>query len=299
MRKLIVTGSLYLALTASAIAAERRPYAVDEYFGPDDGVAVSENRAALDLAKKWQGAGFRGGNVSVGPDGMVRFLFGAGQPTVVCAVLQLCDIELQVGETVNDVKSGDTVRWIIEPAFTGVAGAEVTHVTVKPTEPGLDTTLSVFTSRRTYNIRLKSTQKDFLPRVGFVYPEDAAAKWQAVRRQADADRVNNTIPETGDYLGNLDFDYRLSGSAPWMPMRVYNDGKKTIIQMPKEMGQTEAPVLLVVRKPGDLWSDEETVLVNYRLLNDRFIVDSLFDRAVLVAGVGSSQDRVTIERRGK
>ena len=79
-------------------------------------------------------------------------------------------------------------------------------------------------------------------------------------------------------------------------MRVYNDGRKTIIQMPSTMAQTEAPALLVVRKDGGVFTDDETVMVNYRVQGDRYIVDSVFDKAILIAGVGSSQDRVTIQR---
>lgn len=79
-------------------------------------------------------------------------------------------------------------------------------------------------------------------------------------------------------------------------MRVYNDGVKTIIQMPATMAQTEAPTLLVVRKEGGLFSDDETVTVNYRVQGDRYIVDSVFQKAILIAGVGRSQDRVTITK---
>jgi type IV secretion system protein VirB9 len=63
------------------------------------------------------------------------------------------------------------------------------------------------------------------------------------------------------------------------------------------MQQTEAPTLLVVRKEGDMFNDDETVLVNYRVQGSRYIVDAVFDRAILIAGVGGSQDRVTISRR--
>lgn len=66
--------------------------------------------------------------------------------------------------------------------------------------------------------------------------------------------------------------------------------------MASAIAQTEAPSLLVVRKEGGVFTDEETVLVNYRVQNDRYIVDSVFDRAILIAGVGSGQERVTIQR---
>jgi type IV secretion system protein VirB9 len=88
----------------------------------------------------------------------------------------------------------------------------------------------------------------------------------------------------------------VAGSAPWKPVRVYNDGVKTIIQMPAAMVHTEAPTLLVVRRDGGLFTEAETVMVNYRVQGDRYIVDSVFDKALLIAGVGSSQERVTITR---
>jgi type IV secretion system protein VirB9 len=35
-------------------------------------------------------------------------------------------------------------------------------------------------------------------------------------------------------------------------------------------------------------------MVNYRIQGDRYIVDTIFDKAILIAGVGGSQDKVTI-----
>jgi type IV secretion system protein VirB9 len=79
-------------------------------------------------------------------------------------------------------------------------------------------------------------------------------------------------------------------------VRVFNDGHKTIIQMPRAMQQTEAPTLLVVRKDGGLFSDPETVMVNYRVQGDRYIVDTMFNKAILISGVGSNQDKITITK---
>jgi type IV secretion system protein VirB9 len=141
-----------------------------------------------------------------------------------------------------------------------------------------------------------------MPRVSFVYPEDAQAKWDAIREREVKERERDTIPETREYLGNLDFNYNIDGDGPWKPVRVYNDGTKTVIEMPSTMRQTEAPTLLVLRGKNSVmpWgSKAEEVLVNYRVQNDRYIVDSVFDKAILIAGVGSDQEKVTIERGGK
>ena len=229
-----------------------------------------------------------------GADGSIRFLFGAQQPSIVCAVLQVCDVELQPGEQVNSIHLGDTARWTVEPAITGSGPAEVQHLIIKPMDVGLETSLIVTTNRRTYHLRLRSHRTEFMPRVGFTYTEDAVAKWDAIRTREVKEKQERTIPKTGEYLGDLSFNYEVTGSAAWKPIRVYNDGTKTILQMPTAMAQTEAPTLLVVRKDGGLFTDDETVMVNYRVQGDRYIVDTIFDKAILIAGVGSSQDRVTI-----
>jgi type IV secretion system protein VirB9 len=232
-----------------------------------------------------------------GPNGSVRFLYGAQQPGIVCAVLQVCDVALQAGEQVNSIHLGDTARWTVEPAITGSGATETQHLIIKPMDVGLETSLVVTTNRRTYHLRLRSHRTEYMPQVAFSYPEDALAKWDAMKAGETREREEKTIPETGEYLGNLSFGYDLDGATSWKPVRVYNDGRKTIIEMPKAMAQTEAPSLLVVRREGGLFSDDETVMINYRVQGERYIVDTIFDKAILIAGVGSSQDRVTITRR--
>ena len=231
----------------------------------------------------------------VGPEGAVRFIYGAQQANVVCAVLQVCDIELQAGEQVNSLNVGDP-RFTIEPALSGIGPAEVQHLVLKPLDVGLVSTLIVTTNRRTYHINLRSHRTDYMPRVSFTYPEDAIVRWEAVRQKEVKDRQEKTIPQTKEYLGDLNFKYTVSGSSRWKPVRVYNDGVKTIIQMPLAMSQTEAPTLLLLRNEGGLLGHDETAVVNYRLQGDRFIVDAVFEKAVLVAGVGRGQEKITITK---
>ena len=145
-----------------------------------------------------------------------------------CAVLQVCDVALQTGEQVNNVNVGDP-RFTVEPAITGVGAMQRLHLLIKPLDVGLDTSLVVTTDRRTYHFRLRSSRKEFMPYVSFTYPEEAQAKWEKIRIREVKERQENTIPQTGEYLGNLNFDYKISGSARWKPSRVYNDGTKTII----------------------------------------------------------------------
>lgn len=290
--------ALFLSLTPTLVLGAGSSFP-DAYFTKQNPNLTQQEQASIAIAKKWQASSATGIKPVAGPDGSIRFLFGAQQPSIVCAVLQVCDIQLQPGEQVNSIHLGDQVRWQVEPAITGGGALEVQHLIVKPLDVGLETSLVVTTNRRTYHLRLRSHRQEFMPRVAFIYPEDAQAKWDAIRtRENHALQIKSarTIPETGEYLGDLDFLYTVSGSASWKPLRVYNDGKKTIIQMPTTFGQQEAPILMVVSKDGGVFSSAETVLVNYRLQADRYIVDAVFDKAVLIVGVGSNQDRVTISR---
>jgi type IV secretion system protein TrbG len=278
-----------LARAASGDIANR-------YFSGKNPTLTPQEKAAIEIAEKWKSMSATGTAPVAGPNGSINFVYGAQQPSIVCAVLQVCDVALQPGELVNSINLGDTARWRVEPAITGSGSNEVQHLIIKPLDVGLETSLFVTTNRRSYHMRLRSHRTQYMPQVSFTYPEDALAKWENMRKSETKERQEKTIPETGEYLGNLNFDYDVSGSAPWKPLRVYNDGVKTIIQMPATMAQTEAPTLLVVRRDGGWLADDETVLVNYRVQNDRYIVDAVFDKAILIAGVGSNQSRVTITR---
>lgn len=259
------------------------------YFGGENPVLTPSEERALRIAREWQAKAATQLTPVPGPDGAIQFLYGAVQPSIVCAVMQVTDIELQPGEQINNINIGDSARWLVEPAVTGAGVAEVQHIVIKPMEVGLETSLMVTTNRRTYHFRLRSHRTQYMPKVSFIYPDTVQQRFMALKTRKEEERKEKTIPETQEYLGNLDFNYRISGSAPWKPVRVYNDGSKTIIQMPPKMRQTEAPSLLVLN--GD-----EEVMVNYRLQGDRFIVDQLFDKAMLIAGVGSKQTKITITR---
>jgi P-type conjugative transfer protein TrbG len=243
----------------------------------------NETRATL-LSGQWQQGQ---GVVTRGPDGKVIFLFDEVQPSVVCSPLQVCDIELQAGEIVRDVLLGDTVRWKVEPATSGAPGGQAVHLIVKPSEASLTTSMVVTTSRRTYHIQLKSHQSQYMARVGFEYPEDVNARFAEINARMEA----SIIPGAGIAADQLNFAFRMSGSARWRPTRIYSDGQKTYIQFPSSLAGQDAPVLFVV-------SGGENRIVNYRMNGAMMVVDYNIDHAILVSGVGRQQQKITIRRGG-
>ncbi|WP_025983522.1 P-type conjugative transfer protein TrbG [Xanthomonas phaseoli] len=294
MKKTLISALILGLAPMVALAAPGNDPLADQYFSKNEPKMTPQELAAVAIGKKWQ----EGQDVKPfqGPDGSINWPYLPGkQYPVMCAVLQVCDVALQPGENVNGLNVGDP-RYTVEPAVTGSGSSQVIHLILKPLDVGLDTTLVLTTDRRTYHFRLRSSRAQLMPFVSFTYPETAMAKWDAIKTRETQVRQENTIPQTGEYLGNLNFNYAVDGSARWKPVRVYNDGRKTIIEMPSTMQQSEAPALLVVRKDGGLFTDAETQMVNYRVQGDRYIVDTIFDKAILVSGVGSSQDKVTITR---
>lgn len=293
MKKQLLFALMCVPVVALAVPGDDL---ADRYFSKKSVQLTPQERSALSIGKKWQ-TGMATSKPVTARDGSIAFVYGAGQTQILCAVLQVCDVALQPGEQVNNLNVGDP-RFLVEPAITGMGSAQRLHLLIKALDVGLDTSLVVTTDRRTYHLRLRSSRNEFMPYVSFIYPEEAQAKWDAIRVRETIDRRNNTIPLTGEYLGNLNFNYCITGTTRWKPTRVFNDGVKTIIEMPKAMQQTQAPTLLVLRHAG-LFKKAETVMVNYRVQNNRYIVDTVFDKAILIVGVGRNQDKVTIVRRIK
>lgn len=262
--------------------------------GPAARLDVKEQRAVA-LARRWRN---RREMPQRGEDGYVRFLFGATLPTVICAPLQVCNLALQPGEIVNNVNIGDSVRWKITPSISGDGGGQTTHLIIKPTDAGLVSSLDIETNRRTYAIKLVSTESEWMPLVAFNYPDEMQRQWSEYRQAVAFGAAATTLP-TGENVANPDFGFRISGGNPgWKPLRVYTDGVRTYIEFPRTIGSTSAPALVALANDGGWFSRASTQLVNYRMQGNRFVVDSVLSRAELISGVGGDQTRVVITRDG-
>jgi len=290
-----IIGFLIFTLVAPIFAQTNVPVLLPEQIPPIP--MISSERVRLDnkelhgiqLANEWK---THPDQPRQSEDGSVKYLFGATLPTLVCTPLQVCSIRLQAGESVNDVHTGDAVRWKITPATEGVDLTARTVVIVKPTDAGLVTNLIVTTDRRIYTIKLVSTQREWMPILSFDYPDEIQHEWAAyMQRQAQITHTNTL--SSGQNMAHLDFNFRISGHNPsWKPIRVYTDGVKTYIQFPSSHFN-EAPTLVALSQSG---GDKE--IVNYRMIGDRYVVDKVLDKAALIIGVGRRQTRVQITRTG-
>jgi len=234
--------------------------------------------------------------------GFVIWPFGETYPVLYCKPLRVCDIELQAGEQVLNVAFGDTTRWISELAYSEWQGEVVPHILVKPRDYDISANLIVLTNRRTYHIGLISRQNDrgeYVRNARFYYPRETIAKWnQAVRERDRGGLLNKLFPKAPSPTVDLEdafLGYEISTEGRrkprWAPVAVFDDGKRTFIEFPEGVaagGGDSAPILLV-QEGADL------AVRNYRVFKNRYVVDGLFETALLVKG----KTRVRVSRQEK
>ncbi|GAB6194291.1 P-type conjugative transfer protein TrbG [Desulfocastanea catecholica] len=280
MQKVIVAVFL-LALASPVLANEP-----SNYLNPVAIPLTAKERKALQLSSQWNGGGDVQPYMAAG--GKLMYVHGASLPTVIAAPFQVCDVELEPGETINEIVVGDSARWMVE---SGTAG-NTTHLFIKPVDSGLETSAVITTDRRVYHLRLLSRRSGHTPYVGFTYSDairrTTLQKNELAKKEKEWQSTKDEAGRDVD-LSKLNFNYEVNGKAAWKPERVFDDGLKTYIRLPDATRSGEMPALLV--RKGD-----KDVLVNYRINDTTMMVDGLFKTIALVAGVGGDQESVEIRR---
>jgi P-type conjugative transfer protein TrbG len=231
------------------------------------------------------------------PSGRVLFTYSESAPTIVCAPIHVCDIELQPGEVVQGAPHiGDSVRWLVSPAVSGTDEHRVTHLIIKPTEAGLDTNLIVPTDRHTYHVRLVSSVTRYVSSVGFVYPEEQQQTWSDFIKTSSGGAGSGTAssgPMPTVAVNRLNFNYKIKvvkGKPTFKPLRAMDDGYHTYVAMNEQMPQEDAPALIGISPTG------EEQMINYRLKGNLYVVDGTIYKLALISGVGRHQDRIELTR---
>ena len=267
--------------------------------------------------------------------GLVTFAYGSGIPTVVCALLELTDLAFEKGESILSVQLGDSVRWNIESAISGSANDSVEHLIVKPLEAGLKTSMLITTDRRTYHIRLKSTEADFMPAVVFSYPnsiklpskkhygDDSHLQYTS---NYDSNEDNNDNSETNSSLKNYssvqnvsyeensqpalnvaatyndstqrrNYNYSVDGDSKIIPQNVYDDGKRTFIVMNNPINSSYLPVLQEISTESFLFfGEDKTNTINFTYFDNTFVVDGIYSHLRLISKNGEEKQSADVVR---
>lgn len=259
------------------------------------------DKRAVDLAKAYDKAKEAPKPFIEPNNGRINFYFGTMVPRIVCRPLRMTDIELEPGERVTGLNIADNSRWSITSSTSGTLDMLTTHIIIKPHLPKIATNLLIHTDRRTYAIELVSVEDgQYMPFIGFLYPAspsrigaESEEAWEKLMKEY---RLSDQYSaETKEYSfnaadpKNINLGYTIKvtrgKNVPWKPKNVYDINGKTYIVMNPNMKFSEAPVIFEKK-------DKTEKLMNYRVHGDIYIIDRLFDTAIMTAG----KDRVSITR---
>jgi P-type conjugative transfer protein TrbG len=300
--------SILLAFLASSLFGQSPSPSPASSFDSDllggkDPILTPEEQVGVNITQAWRDKSLETMVGSPGHNASIQFRFGESYPSIVCAVLQVTDVELEKGEAATHINVGDSTRWSVESAVSGSGAEAVEHIIIKPRDKGLETSLIITTDRRTYHLLLVSDGKAFCHDVTFLYPTSSPAVASATPIASPSpgakdpphrkkESSGKEVIVSNDPPDDADDNYVIRGKAAWAPVSVYTKDGKTFIQLPPSAKHRDVPVLFEEKRSG-LFGHSKN-LVNSRLHGKWFVVDKILDNAVLVSGVGSGQQRVTI-----
>ena len=304
-RRLILVAVAFLLLTLTSTDGQAQDAtraqgvtSLSPVFRPEEprGPVVVQGGASADPIVNALDEYRKSGNArTIRQSNYVAHPYGHSQPTLTCAPLRACLIELEAGEVLMAVIAGDTERWLIEQAFTGQSGS-TPLVVVKPTGWDLTTNLVISTDRRIYELTLdapparkerggeKNPQALYTRRIRFYYPDDMV---QAARlHTAAAERTaRNVIPMSSAFqLENLNFNYKWMRDKgfPFDLEQAFDDGAHTYLKLPAHAKNDVAPVLFLLE-------GGKRQILNYAVRaagenSQYYITDRVITHGVLVVG---------------
>ncbi|HEY0793476.1 MAG TPA: TrbG/VirB9 family P-type conjugative transfer protein, partial [Chthoniobacterales bacterium] len=217
------------------------------YVGGTNPVLNPQEAAGVGITRAWEDRSYQAMVQTPGTDGAIQFHYGQSLPVIVCGMLQVTDVELQPGELVNEKPYlGDSERWVVESAVSGMPPTQTQHLIIKPRDVGLQTSLVVPTDRRTYHFLLLSHATEFMHHVTFVYGDkppsvtpasvppsaapqpETAAGGAGVKVAYEAPSVAPRPSRQAEGKGTPskardgEDEYEISGHAPWKPLSAYH-----------------------------------------------------------------------------
>ena len=108
--KKVLYAMILGAMPAVALAAPGDDLA-DLYFSGKNPTLTKQEKVAIAIAEKWKASGGTGTAPVAGPNGSIKFLYGAQQPSIVCAVLPGCKATSHTCSTANrSTRSTSAIR---------------------------------------------------------------------------------------------------------------------------------------------------------------------------------------------
>lgn len=229
--------------------------------------------------------------------GFTKFAYSQmQQPIINCVPFQQTIITLEPGERFTSITSGDPSNLSYLVAVSGAStGTETQQVLVKPSADKLSTNLIIATDKRIYNILVVvgGPKNKVTRNVSFWYPDDMLNKVNdRIEKQNDIALNAEKIPQLDLAKANFNYKIDTDDNPSWTPVRAFDDGKRTWIEFPPGVDNKNLPSVLIQSDSGNL------VKYNVSYYSPYYVIQGVFSRAKLVAGVGGNQVSVDIYNKG-
>ena len=204
---------------------------------------------------------------------------------IYCQPYRVTDLILEPGEQVIEMPFlSEEQVWEIGAGVSRSGGIDTQHFFLKPAYSGLETSFIIITDRRVYHLMLKSFRDCYMTQVKWNYPNTMPfnIKTDAMKQFNSINKNTTTIDPAF-----LSFDYKMTYSPfkkpLWLPVRVYDDGKKTYITMNETVLHSVSPVLF----------NHKNEKINYSVNNNIIIINELIEKITLRVG----KEKVTIKKK--
>jgi type IV secretion system protein VirB9 len=225
---------------------------------------------------------------------LIQFIFDADNTyTILTRPGDITNVQLGQDERVQNMAIGDSLRWVVRRAGT--------HIFIKPTESNLQTSATIVTDRRIYQLTLRSGPLDgrWYQRVSWTDPEVFVIR-EDVRPQPALAATSSPLPIQAPQAGmspgrtskggltvnvdKLNFKYDITGDASFKPVQAFDDGTFTWIKMPDDV--QSLPAVFVVGEKG-----AKAHVPNYDYKDNYLIIHRRSYQTVL--RIGDKEVRVT------
>lgn len=186
----------------------------------------------------------------------------------------------------SQVFISDSLNWYVTGDVFPNEGKERQILFIKPLKSGLETNLTVVTSKRIYHFVLYSISKDYQPMVEFRYPKERefiASRTKHIKSQDGTSVIyEDADPDEMSYNYKIRIPF-LHKAPEWTPEKVYDDGTRTYFQLPKVVLQKEMP---------GIWEGKNEI-ANVQTDHNLLVVDKLIEKATLRLG----KQKVTVVKK--
>jgi type IV secretion system protein TrbG len=221
-------------------------------------------------------------------------------PTVQASPQHATEIVFGQDERVASITLGDPMRWdvkvtgnrvLIKPCPQGCSNTNNTGAAAGmpvPQAPKVfSTNLIVDTSARSYHVWLHCGGRP-MESFNFWFPDEIAAA-----QQARSEALRKSVEQAAASPAQLNRNYAISGPAvPWRPDAAFDDGSREWLHFPDKAAlESDMPTLYALQGKTETLVNWTPAAGNY------YVVDRLYQAAVLTVGSGKDRPEVRITAR--